>query len=89
MKMDLVWASVFLTVFAASGLSIVVASQEPELIPTAVALMVGALVSLVTVPLLLCAPGFSPTLLAGGRILVCLEAACLAVACVLAASAII
>ena len=83
LKMDLVWASVFLTSFAAWGLSTVVAAEEPELIPTAVALTLGALVSLVSVPLLLCVPGCGPNLLAKGRILVGIEAACLAVACVL------
>ena len=34
-------------------------------------------VSLISVPLLLCVPGCSPTLLAGGRILVVIQAVCL------------
>lgn len=89
LKLDLVWVIVFLTIFAAWGLSTVVASQEPELIPTAIALTIAALVSLISVPLLLCVPGCSPTLLAGGRILVGIEVLCLAVACVLAVSAMI
>ena len=41
--MDLVWATVFLTVVVLWGLSIIVAAQESGLIPTAVALMVGGL----------------------------------------------
>ncbi len=89
LKLDLVWVIVFLTVFAAWGLSTVVATQESRLIPTAIALTMGALVSLISVPLLLCVPGCSPTLLAGGRILVGIEALCLAVACVLAVGTMI
>ena len=75
--------AVFLTSFAAWGLSTVVASKESGLIPVAIALTIGALVSLISVPLLLCVPGCSPALLAGGRILVAIEALCLAVACVI------
>lgn len=59
-KLDLVWTIVFLTAFAAWGLSTVVASQEPELIPTAIALTIGALVSLISIPLLPCVPHSIP-----------------------------
>ncbi len=83
LKTDLVWATVFLTVFALWGLSIIVGSQESALIPTAIALMIGGLFSLISMPLLLCGPGCSPTLLFVCRTLVWIEVVCLQVACVL------
>ncbi len=82
-KLDLVWGSVFFTTFAGWGLTMVVFGGGTGTEAIAIALTIGALLSLVTVPLLLSVPGSSAALLAGGRVLLWLQAACLGAACVL------
>ncbi len=83
-KLHLVWGSVFLTAFAAWGMSITVSvGAGSEAVPIAIAMMISMILSLVTVPLLLSVPGSSPALLAGGRVLLWLQAFCLGVALVL------
>ncbi len=57
-KLHLVWGSVFLTAFAAWGMSIMVfvdAGSEAD--PIAIAMLISMILSLVTVPLLLSVPG--------------------------------
>ena len=83
-KLHLVWGSVFLTAFAAWGMSITVSvGAGSEAVPIAIAMVISMILSLVTVPLLLSVPGSSPALLAGGRALLWLQAFCLGVALVL------
>ena len=83
-KLHLVWGSVFLTAFAAWGMSIMVSvGAGSEALPIAMAMVISMILSLVTVPLLLSVPGSSPALLAGGRVLLWLQAFCLGVALVL------
>ena len=81
-KLDIVWGCVFLTGFAVWGLTTIVFGAGPGNEPSAIALTIGALVSVVTVPLLLSAPGSAPALLKRGRMLLWLQAACLGGACV-------
>ena len=85
-KLHLVWGSVFLTAFAGWGLTIVFFSgaiNDPDIISIVISMMIGALFSLITVPLLLSVPGSSPALLAGGRILLWIQSLCLVTACVI------
>ncbi len=81
-KLHLVWGSVFLTAFAAWGMSIMVfvdAGSEAD----PIAMLISMILSLVTVPLLLSVPGSSAALLVGGRVLLWLQAFCLGVALLL------
>ena len=83
-KLHLVWGSVFLTAFAAWGMSIMVfvdAGSEAD--PIAIAMLISMILSLVTVPLLLSVPDSSAALLVGGRVLLWLQAFCLGVALLL------
>jgi len=82
-KLDLVWGSVFLTTLGMWGLTMMVFAGGTGTEPIGIALMIGVLLSLVTVPLLLSVPRSSATLLTAGRILLWLEAGCLAAALVL------
>ena len=85
-KVHLVWGAVFMTAFSGWALTMAIFSggtQARDVLPIAVAFTVGALISLVTVPLLLSVPGSSPALLAGGRILLWLQAISMGVGCVL------
>ncbi len=82
-KLDLVWGSVFLTTFGMWGLTLMVFAGGTGTEPIGIALMIGVLLSLVTVPLLLSVPGSSAALLAGGRALLWLQALCLGVALVM------
>ena len=85
-KLRLVWGSVFLTAFVAWGMTIMVSvGAGSEAVPIAIAMMISMILSLVTVPLLLTVPGSSAALLAGGRVLLWLQAFCLGVALVLGA----
>jgi hypothetical protein len=86
-KLDLVWASIFLTVFAMWGLFVLAVSESSEMQLTAVAMACGLLFSLVTVPVLLVFSGNGRGLLVVGRVLVCLQLLCQVAAiliCVLA-----
>ncbi len=86
-KLHLVWGSVFLTTFAAWGMTIMLfVGPDSEALPIAIAMMISMILSLVTVPLLLSVPGSSASLLAGGRVLLWLQAFCLGVALVLGAT---
>ena len=83
-KLHLVWGSIFLAVFAAWGMSIMVSVETgSEAEPIAIAMLISMILSLVTVPLLLSVPGSSAALLAGGRVLLWLQAFCLGAALVL------
>lgn len=75
-KVDLVWASLFLAVFAMWGLTVIVFGQVPGLQFVAAALAVGLLVSLIAVSVLLWFSGAGPGLLVAGRLLVCLQLLC-------------
>ncbi len=88
-KQSVVWAAVFLTISAAWGLTIVAFTGTDKLIPVAIAFVLGALVSFITVPLLLLTDGCGPGLLWVGRILICLEALLLAVGCLIGVSLMI
>ena len=73
-----------MTAFAAWGMSITVSvGAGSEAVPIAIAMVISMILSLVKVPLLLSVPGSSPALLAGGRVLLWLQAFCLGVALVL------
>jgi len=78
-KLDIVWGSVFLTGVAALSWMILISATPVARVSSFVPQMLAAsaAVSIVTVPLLLSVPGSSPTLLAGGRILLWGQAACL------------
>jgi len=85
-KIQLVWGCVFLAVVAYLGLmGFVLAGgmgiQREE--PILGAFLCSALLSVVTVPLLLTVPGGSPTLIAGGRILLWTQAAAVLTAVIL------
>ena len=83
-KLDLVWGSVFLTTFAAWGMTLMMSvGPGSEAVPIMIAMMISLILSLVTVPLLLSVSGSSAALLGGGRVLLWLQAACLGAACVL------
>ena len=76
-KLDVVWGTVFLTAFAMWGLTMLIFEGGRGSGPIVVALGIGVLLSLVTVPLLLSVPGSSATRLTAGRILLWLEASCI------------
>ena len=78
-KIHIVWASVFLCAIFVWGLSMVITTGGAPS-PVGEFLLVGFLLSVVNVPLLLSQPGNGPALLAGGRILLWLQVACLVVA---------
>lgn len=82
-KLDVVWASVFLTAFAMWGVFVLAASEASDLQLTAVGLALGLIFSLFTVPLLLLFSGSGRGLLLVGRILVCVQLLCLVAAVVL------
>lgn len=88
-KLDIVWGSVFLTAFAALSWMILIFLGAFQLSFVAKALTVSAGMSIVTVPLLLSVPGSSPALLAGGRILLWLQAICLGAGCAVSVSEMI
>lgn len=71
-KLQLAWASVFLMACAAYGFTTIMAyGPGPEAVPMCIAIAVGMLLSIFTVPFLLLFAGCSRGLLAGGRVLVC------------------
>ena len=75
-KIHIVWASVFLCAIFVWGVSMVITTDgAPPLVGEF--LLVGFILSIVNVPLLLSQPGNGPALLAGGRILLWLQVACL------------
>ncbi len=83
-KLDLVWGSVFLTTFAAWGMTLMMSvGPGSEAVPIMIAMMISLILSLVTVPLLLSVSGSSAVLLARGRTLLCLQAFCLVLALVI------
>ena len=83
-KLHLVWGSVFLAAFAAWGMTLMMSVRPgSEALPIMIAMMISMILSLVTLPLLLSVPGSSAALLAGGRVLLWLQAFCLGVALVL------
>jgi hypothetical protein len=88
-KLDLVWASVFLTAFAVWGLTALVSSGGSDLLVIAVVATIGLFFSIVTVPLLLFFGGNGLGLLIVGRILVFLQTLCLAASVVLCLIAMI
>ncbi len=75
-KIHIVWASVFMCALCVWGISMVIGTGgAPPLVGEF--LLVGFILSIVNVPLLLSQPGNGPALLAGGRILLWLQVACL------------
>lgn len=75
-KLDLVWASVFLSAFAMWGLLVLALSEASELQLAAAAMVLGLLFALVTVSLLLLSARDGRGLLVAGRILVCAQLLC-------------
>ena len=75
-KIHIVWASVFMCALFVWGVSLMVLGDGA---PPGVGefLLVGFILSVVNVPLLLSQPGNGPALLAGGRILLWLQVACI------------
>ena len=75
-KINIVWASVFMCALFVWGVSLVVlGGGAPPLVGEF--LLVGFILSVINVPLLLSQPSNGPALLAGGRILLWLQVACI------------
>ncbi|MCZ6574709.1 MAG: hypothetical protein O7C98_16275 [Planctomycetota bacterium] len=75
-KIHIVWASVFLCAIFVWGVSMMITTDgAPPMVGEF--LLVGFILGVVNVPLLLSQPGNGPALLAGGRILLWLQVACI------------